>query len=171
MKSKLLCLGLVAAIAAAVHAFVFAPQTMTVVRGKVVSGNMGSLFNSDNDRLVVRNSVRVSAYDNPVDILAQVVCGQPNPLSMKLRLESSASTLGLVEYVEMFNWSLNRYEEVYRGNISQTEAGRIVTIPNGGRFTGSGGQMQVRYWVDARGPVTANSWTVSLDELTWDVEF
>ena len=171
MKTRLVSLSALVTLTALACAIVFAPQDMTVVRGTVVSGNLFSLSNSDDNRLVVKNGVRASLYDNPIDIQAQVVCGQPNPRSMTLRLESSASTLGLVEYVEMFNWSLNQFQEVYRGPITRVEVARRIDVPNGGRFTGNVGQMRVRYWVDARNPVMTSKWTVSLDELTWDVDF
>lgn len=171
MKNRLVLALSAIGLAAMSFAFVFGPQSLTVVRGQVVSGNLGSLLSSDNNRLVVRSGVRVTTYDNPIDILGQVVCGQPNPSSIVLRIEDSASTSGLVEYVEMWNWSTNRFEEVYRGAISTTETARQIAVPNGGRFTNSGGQMQIRYWVDSRGPVLTPTWTVSLDELTWDVNF
>lgn len=171
MKLRIITIASVAALATLACAFVFLPQNLTVVRGRVISGNLSSLFNSDNNRLVVRNGVRVTNYDNPVDIQAEVICGQSNPTTMTLRIESSASTLGLVEYVEMYNWTTNQFDQVYRGPITRDEVATQVPVANCGQYTLPSGQMKVRYWVDARGPVTANSWTVSLDELTWDVNF
>jgi hypothetical protein len=169
--SKVNLLVLAALSAALACAAVFTPQTLRVIRGQVVEGNLASLWTSDDDRLVIANGVRTSPYDNPVDIEVQVVCGQPDPRSMKLRIESSASTLGLTEYVELFDWTQNRFVEVYRDRIATSDVAQVVDIPGSGRFTGNVGQMRVRYWVDARGPVTAPRWRVSLDELTWDVQF
>ena len=171
MKSRLISLSALVALVAIACATVFVPQDMTITRGSIVSGNLFSLSSSDNDRLVIKSGIKATIYDNPIDFQSQVVCGQPNPTSMTLRLETSASTVGLVEYVEMFNWTTNRFEEVYQGPISRNETARQIPVPNGGRFTGNVGQMRVRYWVDQKHPVATIKWTVAIDELTWDVNF
>ncbi len=171
MRTKTLALTSILALTAMAAAFVFGPQQMTVKRGRVVEGTLGSLQSSDNNRLVVENGIRISGYDNPIDIEGEVVCGAPDPQTMTLAIESAATTVGLVEYVEMWEWNSNRFVEVYRGPIRRTDTRTVVDIPLCWRFTGSGGQMKIRYWVDARGPVTLPKWRVALDELTWDVNW
>ncbi|MCW5937180.1 MAG: hypothetical protein KIT11_07735 [Fimbriimonadaceae bacterium] len=171
MKKLGLAIVSLFALSTVASAFVFPPQMLNVHRGRIVSGGLFSLFESDNDRLVVENGIKTSPYDNPVDVEGEVVCGSSNPAAMSLVIESAATTLGLVEYVEMWDWSLNRYVEVYRGPITLSDTVRQVQINQCQRFTAAGGQMKVRYWVDNRGPVVAGKWRVGLDQLNWDVTF
>jgi len=168
---RLLCLLTALALAAFAAAFVVFPNTYTVTRGKWVSGNVGSLMSSDDDRLVVQMGPKVSFYDAPLDLQFDALCSTDQPSVLLLELESKANAQGLLQYIEMFEWQSGQWVTLDVRPVSTTDETTQLNIPTCWRFAKPGtGQMRLRYWVSNIGPVTIPNWKVSIDKLAWDVD-
>ncbi|MBS1716033.1 MAG: hypothetical protein JST30_17030 [Armatimonadetes bacterium] len=168
---RLASLLLVLAVAAFAAAFIVFPNTITVTRGKLVSGNVNSLVSSDDDRLVVQMGPKLSFYDAPLDLQFDALCSTDTPSVLLLDLETKANAAGLVQYVEMFEWQSGQWVTLDVRPVSTTDQTTQLNIPTCWRFAKPGtGQMRLRYWVSNIGPVTIPNWKVSIDKLNWDVD-
>jgi hypothetical protein len=163
--------SLATALAVAASAVVVNPQTFTIVRGQVVSGNLSSVFASDDNSLVVRKGPTVAGYEAPLDIMLTAVCSTPNPQRLILNYETRANVAGLTQYVQMWEWSSGSWVELDRLALTMTDAQRQVDIPLCWRFAKPvTGEMRLRFWVANQGPVGASQWAIAIDQMTWEVD-
>ncbi|MBS1723889.1 MAG: hypothetical protein JSS66_13155 [Armatimonadetes bacterium] len=168
---KLTLLFALAASAVVALATVVFPQQLTVVRGQVVSGSLASLFDSDDNRLVVKGGPKLSPYDTPVNLEFATLCSTPNPQRLILTLETSTNASGLVQYVDMFEWQTNTWVPLDQREITKTDSTLTLDIPTCWRFAKSDtGEMRLRYWVSHFGPISQKSWTIGIDKMTWEVD-
>lgn len=167
---KVACLFALAASVAA-FAVLVVPQQMSLVRGRIVSGNLGSLFQSDDNRLVLAPGPTVVGYETPLDLRLSALCSTESPQRLLLTIESRATSPGLIQYVEMWEWSSGMWVEVDQRALSLTDTRSTIDIPTCWRFAKPvTGEMRLRYWVGNRTPVAVPNWTVLLDEVVWDVD-
>jgi len=155
----------------AVQATIVTPQQYSINRGKWVSGNLASLFSSDNDFLVVKGGPRLSSYDTPVDVRMATLCSTPNPQRLILNMETKVNSPNLIQYIEMFEWNSNQWVTLDQRQMSLFDTTTTIDIPSCWRFAKPiTGEMQLRFWVSNNGPVVTSNWAVSFDTVHWIVD-
>ena len=168
---KKLALAAAVVLTSAALAVIVIPQQLTVFRGKVVSGNLSSVFTSDNNRLVVMGGPTINGYEAPLDVRFDALCSTDLPSRLVLTLETKANSPGLTQYVDMFEWNSNQWVTLDTREVSMVDTTMNLDIPVCWRFAKPGtGQMKLRYWVANQGPVTIPNWSVGIDQMNWDVD-
>ena len=94
-----------------------------------------------------------------------------SPSTLSVTLEASSNTGGLIQTIEMFNWTTGQYEEVDSRPGSLSDA--VVTIDVSSDIsdyvqTGTGAVMARTGW-RADGLVAIVPWTICIDQVAWSV--
>ena len=143
---RLACILLVTLVAGIAAAFIVFPSTYTVTRGKWVSGNVNSLIQSDDDRLVIAMGPKVSFYDAPLDLQFDALCSTDTPSALILELEAKGNARGLLPYVETFGGQSGTGVTLDVLPVSMTDETTQINNPTCWRFAKQGtGQMRLRY--------------------------
>lgn len=170
-SAKLLSVGFAGVLTCLVLAQVVFPQQVTIFRGKYIAGTMASLFESDDNRFVVGGGPTMTAYEAPLDVRIETVCGTATPQRLVMTYETKANTVGLVQYVDMWEWTSGQWVTVDLRPVTLNDQKVVLDIPLCWRFTQPNtGAMRMRFWVGANGPTVVPNWTVSIDQMVWDVD-
>lgn len=147
-----------------------APTSYTPVRGVVTSGNLASLLNSDNNRLVVRPGVVFSTADAPVQIRVDATAPMASPNGLSFSVESSASFGNAQQRIWLWNYVIDDYELVDTRLATLTDNATTVTIrTNASRFV-QPSTLAIRALVSYRaiGPAFAYPWSARIDKVWWN---
>jgi len=134
---------------------------------------LADTFQSDNSYLRYQPGITLFPSEPPVWLIfdANLPTDQPNTLSV--RVEARVNTLGLVQTIDMFNWTNGQYANVSTTNASLNSDG-ILTIDlteNISRFVRPGtGLVRTRIGWKGNGPVFLFPWTASIDQVVWIME-
>lgn len=148
------------------------PSAFTILTGVFVSGNLQSLRQQDDDRLVVREAPPLALGLPSVDIRVDGVSPISAASSMTLRVITSTTAVpaaAVTQVVQMFNFSSSVYETV--DTRAATSGDNVIVIrPTGdpSRFIQSGTnlvRMRVR-WFDP-GTLFAFGWRGQINQVVW----
>ncbi|MDQ2987240.1 MAG: hypothetical protein M3R13_11090 [Armatimonadota bacterium] len=81
-----------------------APTSFSMVRGSVFSGNLASLVNGDDDRLVMRPGFVFSVGEPPVQVRLNATAPSASPNGFSFSVESSASFGSAQQKVWLWNY-------------------------------------------------------------------
>lgn len=146
---------------------IFLPGSLAVNPGIIIGGNLASLAQSDDNRLIIRPGIVFSTGQFPVSVVVQGVASTSSPTSLKLVVESSASSQNIFESIEAFNFTTGVYDLLFAGQSQTSDMSRVLTIANPSSHIGPGNVVRARVRYRANGPVFAYPWQARLDELTW----
>lgn len=147
------------------------PVQFQITRGILAGGGLDSLLASDEDKLIVRQGIRLSPSDPPVQIVVEGIA--PSADISRLTFECEAMTNAIppsnvVQTIELYDFFFDRWTTVDSGPASGVdrliEAHRTLVPSN---FV-QGGTNRVRARVSWRqSGITANVWEVRIDKLAW----
>ena len=148
-----------------------APNSITMDRGSILSGGVAELLSSDDARLQLRPGVTFSSNEYPVTARIAGVSPIITPSSIRLTLESQATSSNLAQRVEMFVHETGTWEQLNLSNCTVNTDGTIeidvTTDPN--RFVDASGNIVARVSYRATGAVFAFPWTGKIDQLVWRI--
>lgn len=142
------------------------PTGFTVTHGVHESGGLAELLDSDDLRLVIRQVPGLTPNTPNVGLdVTSAVPANTTTLRVEVESQSSGSPSSNVLYrVDAFNYSQNRWDQVFSGNPTSTDS--VVSAPLGAAYIGPNREVAVRArWFD-RGTVAPN-WRSSTDRVTW----
>ncbi len=87
-----------------------APTFYSMFRGSVISGNLGSLQNSDNNRLVMRPGAVFSSGEPPIQVILNSTAPSSSPSGFSFSLESNASIANAEQKISLYNFDDEVYE-------------------------------------------------------------
>lgn len=151
-----------AAIAAAYQTIPFSPAGFTVLQGTQTGGNLASLVDSDNNRLVVQQA-------NGSDVQVEFTATSTNLLVGQLQfvMESSTSLVKAIQEVELFDYAANAFVPVNTSTIPSTDVTITVSPPNPSRFLHPvTRQMRARVTYPLGWSSSRNS-SLSIDRVGW----
>jgi plastocyanin len=145
------------------------PISFDVQPGRVVSGGLGELFDSDDNRLVMRPGVVLTSAAYPIVLRASglVPPGTGEHL-LSIRVESHATSGNVIQRVRLYDPFKDEWVEVHIGFVSTTDTvvEAIVTDPE--RFmTPATGTTVAEVSFKALGPVLFYPWQARVDQLEW----
>jgi len=145
------------------------PASVAVLRGSNVVGNIESIRHSDNMRLNVNPGVVLSNSQSPV--ILEVAGISPNPVisHLKMSIEASANTSNAQGKIELFDYSLNRYETLSTFQSTTFDTTYEFIPPNPGRFVSLSGEIKCRISYRLIGPILSFPWTSRLDWVHWRI--
>lgn len=144
------------------------PTTFTLGPGIVVSGNLASLLQSDDNWLVLRPGIVFSTGVRPISMILEGNAPGSNPSSLQFVIESHGNQNGINERVEVFNFNTNSYDApISSVTLTTTDVVKTLAISNPSLHIGPGNLMRVRVSYAPSAPVFAYPWLVMIDETTW----
>ncbi|MCC6403788.1 MAG: hypothetical protein IT207_07240 [Fimbriimonadaceae bacterium] len=147
------------------------PVTYQWFRGQHVGGNVGSLHFSDDNRLQGNKGIVINQNEAPIQLVTEGFASTNVINSMSFNLESMATSVGLQQTVELFNFVSGQYVLLDTRNAPTTDTTISVNVPsNPGQYVESGTNVvraQVTY--KAIGPTSISNWGCRVDMGTWDI--
>ncbi len=147
-----------------------APTSFNMFRGSVFSGNLASLQNSDNDRLVMRPGVTLGTSQPPIQVILNATAPTASPDGFSFSLESSASFGNAQQKISLYNFTTGLYEELDVRLAKTTDDTVTVTVrTNPSRFI-EPGTLAIRALVSFRavGPSLSFPWSGRIDKVWWN---
>ncbi len=145
------------------------PNSLSVLPGQVTSGDMTSLFASDENKLVGRPGMVLFASQAPLQVTVEGTAPAGTVSSLSLVIESSADMVAVRETVEVFNFQTGQYETLYTGMLTTTDVRRTLSIPNPNAYIGPGNKLRAKLSYRTVGLIFRFPWYARLDEVTWRV--
>jgi hypothetical protein len=145
------------------------PNSLFVFPGEVTSGDMTSLFASDENKLVGRPGTVMFASQAPLQVTVEGTAPAGTASSLSLVFETSADMVGVGETVEVFNFQTGRYDTLYTGTLTTTDVRRTLSIPNPNAYIGPGNRLRAKLSYRTVGTLFRFPWYARLDEVTWRV--
>jgi hypothetical protein len=145
------------------------PNSLSVLPGQVTSGDMTSLFASDENKLVGRPGMVLFASQAPLQVTVEGTAPAGTVSSLSLVIESSADMVAVRETVEVFNFQTGRYETLYTGALTTTDVRKTLSIPNPNAYIGPGNKLRAKLSYRTVGLIFRFPWYARLDEVTWRV--
>ena len=139
------------------------PSQFQLVRGNQISGNLQSLQNSDDDRLVFRPGVTFSTQLAPIEVFIMGTVPQ-NIAELEFFLETSASSANISQTIEIFNTISCLFENLGTQALTATDAIQSAQ-PLGelSPYIGFGGEVWMRVTYRQTGPVFFYPWGARID--------
>jgi len=147
----------------------FNPSSFSLFRGSVVSGNLASLFSSDDNRLVLRPGAVFSTAEHPIQVILEGTSPEASPPVFSFLLESHASIGNAVQKISFYNFDTSEYElmDSRPAWTSDVEV-RVNVVSNASRFIEAGTlKVKTRISYKALGPTFIYPWHARLDRARW----
>ncbi len=115
------------------------PDTMTIVRGLQIDGDLEDLFVSDNSYLVVQPAALVPQPGPPVQVEVESTSPVDNPSELRFRYEGHATVTPVEQVILLFNYDTQEYDVVdMRIAATSDEVVTIVISDDPGRYIEAG---------------------------------
>ena len=145
------------------------PDSYSLFRGILTGGGLGDLFASDDSWMTVRPGITLSNLERPVQLLLRGTAATESPTELRFRLEAHASIDGIGQWIDLWNYDTNSYEQV--DFMIATTADSIVEVSitvDPERFVQAGTKkMRARVSYDEAGIVFLFPWLISFDQTVW----
>jgi len=146
------------------------PQSFTRVRGNPVSGDLGSLLFSDDDRLVTRPDVFRATTTPPVQVEVTGLAPLPNPSSMSVTIETSASVNNIQQRVLFWNFQTSDWEAMDVRLATLDDSTLVVEVPSPERFINQNtGEVRVSIRCVAVAFSLSPNWLGRIDVVEWSM--
>lgn len=146
------------------------PESYSLFRGILGSGNLASLFTVDNNPLVVRPGFIPFQSDYPVQILLQTTSRFTTPGRMRLRLTSRCPIPNIGQTIELFDYSTQAYTQVDFRAATLSYSNIEVVLSNPARFVDPGSrQVKVRLKYKGIQAIQAGAWSAIIDQAVLDI--
>ncbi len=159
------------AIAQFVQAFLNQAPTQVAVRlGRLNRGTLASLATNDNDVYEVCKFFVPNQQVPPVNVEIEAVVGAGYPVaSLSLLVASSATSTGLRQDVELWNWTTGQWTNSTTRNLTTTEAPSLVFGSVANHFDPATRRVRARLRVSAVAPVSQPNWCYRVDQAAWQI--
>ena len=148
-----------------------APASYSLFRGSLVSGDLGSLLADDGDYLVLSKGLVLNASEPPIQIVVDAFAPSGQVLGVGLDVIANASTPGLSQRAQLFNWGTGMYDTVGTVGATLSDSLQSASAPGtGSAYVQSGtGAVRARVQWFQSGIVLNNAWRVAVDKVQWRV--
>ena len=146
------------------------PSEYEIIRGLYISGDLDDLYESDDERLVIRAGITLTIAEPPVWIVLTATSPTELPTQASFLLEARVNVPGMIlQTIELYNYDIEDYEEVDARIASMTD--QVVEIILEGdlsRFVDQNTlEMNAQLtWLQV-GPVPFSAWQVGIDQSVW----
>ncbi|HWP32067.1 MAG TPA: hypothetical protein VNK96_10155 [Fimbriimonadales bacterium] len=104
------------------------PETITIIRGEHVSGDVTDMFEDDNSYYIVKRGreLNLSGVQIMYDVVAHATAA--NASKLEFNLVSSSTLSGVTQKIFLFNYTMNKYDLVDTRTIGTSESSVTITI-------------------------------------------
>ncbi len=148
---------------------VISPNRYDLFRGLLVGGGLSDLLASDDNYLFVRPGMTFSTREAPVQVILTGAVPFNHASFLGAQVESGVSISNLVQAVDLYNYSDNRWEQVdsHQATLNDFRIS-FSTSDNATRFVNPATrETSMRLRVFANGPVFLYPWLYRIDFVQW----
>jgi hypothetical protein len=146
------------------------PYAYSFFRGFSVSGKVSDLWISDDKRVIGQAGITLSGTEAPVQLILNGISPYSSATDLKIDVESGVTASGLVQSVELYDFTANAYVQVDSRTATTSDSAIEVTAPSPNRFIQAGSRaMRARIGLRAPGPVSNYPWRGQFDQVVWKV--
>lgn len=148
------------------------PATMSLFRGSIVSGNLASLFRSEDNRLVLRPGAVFSSSERPIQLILEGVSPVTSTTELRFAFEGSATAATIEKRIELFNFSTGQYQVFNTSNSTTTDSvTEIIVTANPSQYIQAGtGAVRARISGRALTPQFQYPWLFRIDRAVWNIK-
>ena len=146
------------------------PTNYLVFRGILVAGALPEAVESDDNYLQFHPGLTLNSLEPPVWLVFESTLASPTPDSFSVAIEANATTPGLTQQVEIFNFATGRYETMGQAATSfNNDSVMNIDITAGATeyVEPEASIVRTRIGWRATGFTIAFPWTVRLDQIVW----
>ncbi|MCH7905619.1 MAG: PD40 domain-containing protein [Armatimonadetes bacterium] len=153
------------------HSTVIPPDSFSLFRGILIAGGLSDLFSSDNLRMFVRPGITLNQAERQVQLIVVGTAPTETPTVLRFRVEAHASINNIGQWIDLWNYDTNSYEQVDFMIATTADSVVEVTITTDpSRFIENGTlAMQARVSYKEVGIVLSYPWLIILDQTVWVV--
>ena len=143
------------------------PSAFTVVRGKLISGNLASLAAIDQNYLVVQTGVTINANDPPIQVIVNGTAAQGTASNLEVDLTAHCIN-GSGQAIDAWNWTTNSYVQIDSRNSTSTDSTVKASIPNPNQYIQPGTdavRLRIRYFRVSG--IVSIAWNAFIDQVIW----
>jgi hypothetical protein len=139
------------------------PTSYTLIRGGLISGNLQSLFFSDDVRMVLQPGPVFTTGDAPIQIVIEASSPFTTSTICQFEVEWHASSGTIAQTLDMWNFANASYTTVAVTSASTTDMTQLVFANPSGEYVGANGELRARLSYKAMGPVFVYPWQARID--------
>jgi hypothetical protein len=143
-----------------------------VLRGIQLGGDLADTKAADDLYLKFNSGFKVNSGEPQVWIEFESHLPSDSPAFLGVTLEGHASTVGLTQTIEMFNWNTGQYQQVDSVAASWNNDS-IVTVDLTGNIPdyvqAESGAVKTRMGWKQTGIVLSYPWTINIDQVAWSI--
>jgi len=147
------------------------PESYTTVRGLNVGGGLAEVLQSDNQYLTHRPGIVFTSSQAPIELTFNVTCPRSQLASIKVSLESGASSSALLQKISLWDNTASNWVEIdSRATTLPDSVAEVAVTANANRFVQSGSnliRMRVTWRQD--GPVFVYPWNARIDRIGFEI--
>ncbi len=144
------------------------PVEFSAFRGFYDSGDLGSLLDSDDDKLCYEPGIVLNPTEAPVTLDFTGTLSTDSPSTLDVTIESSANTVGLELTISFWNYNTNSWDVVGTDTQSlNTDTVRTFAGNPTDHIEAGTGEVRTRYEVRQAGIIFQFPWTDCIDHVFW----
>lgn len=146
-----------------------APTSVSIVHGAVTSGDLTSLFATDQNYLVIQASATSTLSQPPVSVIVSTTSSFHTPTDVRVKVTGKANTINLNEKVELYDYVAGTWVTASSTAATQSESTITAVGSNPARFVdpATNNLMARISWIRA-GATSVLRWGVSVDQVEFD---
>ncbi|MEO7453375.1 MAG: matrixin family metalloprotease, partial [Fimbriimonadales bacterium] len=145
----------------------FSPNGYFLVSGNEIGGGLFGLQFSDDFRLKLYPRAASQQQRAYIDFEVLTTSTILNPTSMIVGYEGSASSTNVFRRIYAYDYVAGAYVQINQAQSNTIEATFEFNVANPARFVNAGGQMKVRVYNIANGPIFAFPYETATDWVYW----
>ncbi len=147
------------------------PDALNIFRGRLLSGGLAQLLQSDDERLAVAPGPVFTNSQSPIHIIIDGTAPSGNLSVLRFTLEGHTTSTNVEQRIELYNFLTSGYETVdLRPSTTSDSVAQVSITDNPQRFVeGRTRLMRTRMRYKANGAIFTYPWIASLDHTFWTV--
>ena len=148
------------------------PDSYSFFRGSQTGGVLSDLFDSDDSYITALPGITLDQSERQVQLIINGTASGDDPTELRIRVEAHADIGNIGQWIDLWNYDTNSYEQVDFMIATTTDSIVEVTITTDpGRFIEAGtNQMRARISYKEAGIVLSFPWLISFDQTIWIID-
>jgi Tol biopolymer transport system component len=145
------------------------PTTHSLFRGILVAGALGSLFYSDDSRMILRPGIVFSTVEAPIQLVLDSASPYGTTTSLEIEVEWHCTSANVRQEIQMWDFQRSAHVTVSTLQSPLVDTNVSVSLVPSENYVGPSGQLWGRIMYRAVGPVFAYPWEARIDRVRWVV--
>ncbi|MEM4409999.1 MAG: VCBS repeat-containing protein, partial [Candidatus Caldarchaeum sp.] len=146
-------------------------DTFRLIRGRLISGGLGEIQQSDNTYMVLWPGFVLSQAEAPVQLVVEGTAPRIPAGGLRIEVEARVNTTSIQQMIDLYNFATNQWETIDTRNASTTDTLVVVEVTSniGSYVDPSMRMVRARVRWHAPGLVLIYPWEVRVDMVRWQI--